>query len=55
VPVVPAAEVLLAEPLFFDDVVDDHVGDIEPAQSRSPGAQVPLALRLVPQRAGLAA
>jgi hypothetical protein len=51
VPVVPAPEVLLLQTLRFDDVMDDHVGDVEAAQTRGARAEVPFALRLISQRA----
>src|SRR5205807_4224834 len=51
VPVIPPPEVLLRQTFGFDDVMDDHLRNIEAAQTGGACTEVPFALRLVSQRA----
>src|SRR5262245_61564023 len=55
VPVEPSPEILLLEAVRDDDVIDDHLRQIEPPDTRRARAQVPLTLCLIAQRAGPAA
>src|SRR5215467_2397748 len=54
VPVKPFAEVCPGQSLRRDEMVHDHVGNIEPAQTRLPRAQTPFAHLLAEQRSGFA-
>src|SRR3954463_2910020 len=54
VPVLPAAEVPFLQARRGDEMVHDHVGQIETVDARRPRAEMPLALRLVAERAGFA-
>lgn len=51
-PIEPATEVLLLQPLDDDPVLHMHAGDVEAADAERAGAQVPLSLRLAPERTG---
>src|SRR5262249_40092118 len=53
VPVAPASKVPLRQALRFHDMMDDHPGNVETTQACGPRAEVPFALRLIPQGAGL--